>query len=185
MTITVNNLKGRVVEQTSDKWGRWVAHSYQGRNGKRLIFFNAYQGVQKPLQPGKITVVASQQQSPLIQAADPTTIPHNGREKGFAIILLGDFNEAFGSDPEGMVTIAMDNDLMNVMEIQNSNSLPPTYAGGNKCIDYALASPDILTAIVSAGFEPLTRDSTQITELISLILTQHCCSGKPHNTYPP
>jgi exonuclease III len=168
MTITVNNLSGRVVEQTSDKWGRWVAHTYQGRNGKRLIVFNAYQVVQKPIKPGKITV-ASQQHSLLIQAVDPTTNPRtafrrdltkeiqNCREKGFAIILLGDFNEAFGSDPDGMVKIAMDNDLVNVMETWNSNSLPATYARGNKCIDYVLASPDILPAIVSAGYEPFNE----------------------------
>jgi exonuclease III len=168
MTITVNNLTGRVVEQTSDKWGRWVAQTYQGPNGKRLIVFNAYQVVQKPIQPGKITV-ASQQHSLLIQAADPTTNPRtafrrdltkeiqNCREKGFAIILLGDFNEAFGSDPEGMVKIAMDSDLVNVMETRNSNCHPATYARGNKCIDYALGSPDILPAIVSAGYEPFNE----------------------------
>ena len=134
----------------------------------KLKVYNAYQVFEKAIQPGKITV-ASQQHSLLLQAADAASNPRTAfwrdlmrdvqasREKGYAIILLGDFNKAFGSDLEGMVKIAMDNNLVNVMESWNSNPPPSTYARGNKCIDYVLASPDILPAIVSAGYEPFNE----------------------------
>jgi hypothetical protein len=115
-----------VVDQKSDKWGRWVTQTFQGRNGKRLIVINAYQVVNKTILPGKITV-ASQQQSLLIQESASTTNPRtafrrdlstliqNYCEKEYKILLLGDFNEAFGSDPEGMAKIAIDQGLIYII----------------------------------------------------------------------
>jgi exonuclease III len=47
LSMTLNHLTGRVVQQTEDKWGRWVSQTLQGRNGRRLTIINVYQVVNK------------------------------------------------------------------------------------------------------------------------------------------
>jgi hypothetical protein len=75
MMMTMNNLSsGQVVSQKSDKWGRWVTQTFQGRKSKQLIVINAFQVVNKTIIPGKITV-ASQQQSLSIQESASTNNP--------------------------------------------------------------------------------------------------------------
>jgi hypothetical protein len=71
LSMTLNHLTGRVVQQTEDKWGRWVSQTLQGRNGRCLTIINVYQVVNKHITAGSISV-AAQQRSLLIQSNDTT-----------------------------------------------------------------------------------------------------------------
>jgi exonuclease III len=106
--ITAGDLTGRVIAQTQDKWGRWVTQTYQGRGGTKITIYSAYQVVSKDIKIGSITT-ASQQQSLLMQTQDRLTNPRsafrrdlniaiqNSIASGQEILLLGDFNEPFGT----------------------------------------------------------------------------------------
>ena len=63
--VTVNNGTSQIVNQTKDKWGRWVLQTFQGKEGQRVTIVTAYQVVTHVAPTGSITA-ATQQQSLLI-----------------------------------------------------------------------------------------------------------------------
>ena len=70
------------------------------------------------------------------------------------IILVGDFNEVYGADPDGISSIAGATGLINLMSQRHPNErAPTTYARGVKCLDYALGTPKVASAVVAAGYE--------------------------------
>jgi hypothetical protein len=75
------------------------------------------------------------------------------RLQGMEILLLGDFNEVFGSDPHGVSSIAMHLDLQHIMSTHHFIPLPATYARGTECLDYALGTPAIARAVIRVGYE--------------------------------
>ena len=87
--------------------------------------------------------MASEQQSLLFQNQDATTNPRTAfrrdlleylktqLDKGHEILLVGDFNEPFGSDPDGMEKIAAEIQLIDLMSVRHSSPPPATYARGN------------------------------------------------------
>jgi hypothetical protein len=85
--ITASDLTGRVIEQRSDKWGRWVRQVYQGRGQRTIAIYSAYQVVSKEVKLGCITA-ASQQQSLLMQAQDPVTNPRLAFRRDLQIEIL-------------------------------------------------------------------------------------------------
>ena len=163
MQMTVDSLTGRIVAQKRDHYGRWVLQEFIGKKKSKVIIVSAYQPVDKSGAPGKITV-AAQQVSLLTMANDSTKNPRTAfrrdllkelqayHEQGAAILLMGDFNETLGCDPEGMAMIASKLGLLNAMTQRHGKSTPATYARGSRTLDYALASPRICNAIVSAGY---------------------------------
>lgn len=165
MVMTVGSLTGRICKQERDKWGRWSSQIYQGHAGKKLAIISAYQPIVKGgVQAGRITV-AAQQVSLLLQSEDAITNPRVAfrrdlstwltayQNQGYDILLIGDFNEPLGSDPEGMGKIAGDHHLMDVMASRHSSTPPATYARGSRRLDYALASESVCNALVKAGYE--------------------------------
>jgi hypothetical protein len=75
-------------------------------------------------------------------------------EKGHEILLLGDFNEPFGTDPDGMPKLATEFQLIDLMASRHSYSPPVTYyARGRTRLDYALATSHVAKALKSAGYE--------------------------------
>ena len=162
--ITAGDLTCRVIQQSKDKWGRWVTHTYKGRGALSIAVISAYQVVQKPTMPGSITA-ASQQQSLLIQAQDVITDPRRAfcrnlqthiqtcRAEGSEILLVGDFNEVFGMDLEGMVNVALQCNLIDVMRSRHSSADPATYARGRTRLDYSLATGHVVRSLKRAGYE--------------------------------
>ena len=72
--MTMGHASGRVRTTYQDRWGRWVSHKLQGREGRVITIISAYQVVTDS--PGKgLTTSASQQRSLLIQTQDNTTTP--------------------------------------------------------------------------------------------------------------
>jgi endonuclease/exonuclease/phosphatase family metal-dependent hydrolase len=76
------------------------------------------------------------------------------QQNGFDLLITGDFNEALGSELDGMNKIATETGLIDIMAKHNVSPPPATYARGVKRLDYALASPSVSAALVSAGYEP-------------------------------
>jgi hypothetical protein len=144
--ITTGNSTSRVIEQNADKWGRWVRQSFQGQGGKKITIYIAYQVVNKPIAIGCITT-AAQQQSLLVQDNDQLKNPRSAFRrdltidiqariaKGHEILLVGDFNEAFGSDVEGILKLATTCGLLDLMSIRHSSTPPATYARGRNRLD--------------------------------------------------
>ena len=163
--ITAGDLTGRVIAQMQDKWGRWVTQTYQGRGGTKITIYSAYQVVAKDIKIGSITT-ASQQQSMLMQTQDRLTNPRsafrrdltiaiqNSIASGQEILLLGDFNEPFGTDADGMIKLANTCGLQDLMRLRNSSAPPATYARGRTRLDYALATAHVAESLSQAGYEP-------------------------------
>ena len=164
LIVTVGSLTGRVVKQKRDKWGRWVIQEFTGQGHRRVVLFSVYQPVQKQTTSGTITV-AAQQESLLRLTQDPIKTPRKAFRRDLSealrsytseqtlILIVGDFNEQLGLDPDGMTKIASDFGLIDLMAQRHSSPPPATYARGSKRLDYALASPLIGDSLISAGYE--------------------------------
>ena len=163
--VTAGDVTSRIKHQEKDKWGRWVSQTLQGRDAIMVTIISAYQVVGKAIVQGSITA-ASQQQSLLMSAQDQITNPRTAfrrdltlyiqqcRDKGHEILLLGDFNEPFGHDPDGMPKIAAAFQLIDLMAARHSSAPPATYARGRTRLDYALATHHVANALRHAGYEP-------------------------------
>jgi hypothetical protein len=131
--------------------------------GEKITIYSAYQVVNKPIAIGCITT-AAQQQSLLVQDNDQIKNPRSAFRrdltidiqariaKGHEILLVGDFNEAFGSDVEGILKLATTCGLLDLMSIRHSSTPPATYARGRNRLDYALATNHVGGALSQAGF---------------------------------
>ncbi|KAI2493592.1 hypothetical protein MHU86_20950 [Fragilaria crotonensis] len=164
MILTVDSLMGRIVRQDRDPWGRWVVQEFTGKGTRKIAVFSAYQPVDKAISPGTITV-AAQHASLLRLTQDQVLNPRTAFRRdllkalqtyasvGTMLLVVGDFNEVFGADPDGMSKIAGQLGLIDVFARRNSSTPPVTYARGTKRLDYALASPAVSDAVISAGYE--------------------------------
>ena len=161
--MTVDSTTSRISKQIRDKWGRWVIQEAQGRKDRRFIIVSAYQPVDKTVHPGSLTV-ASQQTSLLTASNDSTTNPRTAfrrdllkvlityKKQGFLILLMCDFNEPFGQDPDGITKVASELGLIDIMRRRHSSPPPATYARGSTRLDYILTSPEICDALRATGY---------------------------------
>ena len=134
------------------------------QGGQKLVILSAYQPIVKGGLTGKITV-AAQHLSLLVASNDKTLNPrvafrrdlisclNEYHRKNYRILLVGDFNEALGADVDGMVKIATQFNLLDVMAIRSSSVPPATYARGSKRLDYALASASVCHALQASGYD--------------------------------
>ena len=161
--MTTGSVAGRTTKQVTDKWGRWVLHEFVGKASQKLIIVSAYQPIDKRGHEGNLTI-ASQHRTLLLQSQDTTNprtafrrdllatlMPYS--QAGVDILLMGDFNEPFSSDPDGMSHLANTLNLVNLMSVRHSSKPPATYARGSQCLDYALASPRVRSALVASGYD--------------------------------
>ena len=68
-------------------------------------------------------------------------------------MLIGDFNEVMGDDPDGMTSIVHKLGLFDMMSSRHSHQPPVTYSRGRRCLDYGLATPLVIQAITRCGYE--------------------------------
>jgi hypothetical protein len=120
--------------------------------------------VDKAVSPGTITV-AAQQASLLRLTQDSILNPRTAFRRdllkvllayasaGKSLLVVGDFNETLGADPDGMSKIAGQLGLIDLIASRHSSKPPATYARGKKRLDYALSSPLVGDALMSAGYE--------------------------------
>ena len=126
------------------------------------MIISAYQPVDKRSKEGTNSV-ASQHRSLLLQTGDQTDNPRvtfrrdllqqlqQYRQEGIEFLLVGDFNESYGSDPDGISSIAGTLGLIHLMSLMHPHQpAPVTYARGVKCLDYALGTPRVAESVTAA-----------------------------------
>jgi hypothetical protein len=76
------------------------------------------------------------------------------KNNGHLILLMGDFNEMLGANPDGMETVAQAGSLQDLMATNIGRTNFSTYIRGSTRIDFILASPEEVTACAAAGYDP-------------------------------
>ena len=158
---TVGNATGRIRSQTSDDLGRWVSQTFQGAAGRKITIISAYQVVSDVVIPGT-TTAASQQKSLLIHRDDLIQSPRKAfrrdlpaflfqRKSREEIMLMGDFNEVMGDDPEGMTAIAQKLEMFDVMGSRHQCQPPVTYSRGRDVWTFASLLQPSSRRLPSAG----------------------------------
>jgi hypothetical protein len=163
--MATGSISGRIIKQKQNPWGRWVLQEFTGKEGRKLVVVSAYETVDKRGSMGALTV-KSQQTSLLLHTKDKTTNPRIAfcqdllkelrlyTESGADLLVMGDFDETFGSESDGMMAHASSLQLVNLMASQHSARPPATYARGTSCLGYALASPtSVCTALLKSGYD--------------------------------
>lgn len=163
MMVSTGDITGRIIGQSHDKWGRWTSQTFRGAGNRNVTIISAYQVVTDNPHTG-LTTVTSQQQSLLLQSNDSATtrmafkrdLRKFLRERvtlGDKLLLVGDFNEAFASELDGLSQIAAEFQLSNVMQTRHHTQPPATYSRGKNCLDYGLATHQVANALLRCGYE--------------------------------
>lgn len=116
LTCAANSLVGRIRRSFSDPYGRWSGFKLMGRSGKRVIVSTVYQAPQKPGTSGNTTAYTQQRNMSRLEGRsnpipwkilihDLRILVSDLRIHDHDIILMGDFNEQVGNDPEGMASV--------------------------------------------------------------------------------
>ena len=138
--VSTNSLSSRMVDNDSDKWGRWTYQTYQGKGNVRVSVFSIYQVVDSRSALQGHNTVASQQQALLEEASDPIADPRRAfcRDLQATVKAL----QTKGHDVSGITELATECNLVDVMAaLHSALPQPTTYMRGRKRIDYILASP--------------------------------------------
>jgi hypothetical protein len=163
MMVTIGDMTGRIIAQSHDKLGRWTSQTFRGTGNTNLTVISAYQVVSDNQHTG-LTTATAQQQSLLTQSNDSLS-PRKAFKRdlrrflqerishGEELILVGDFNEVFGSDTDGMSQIAAELHRLNVMQTRHQHKPPATYFRGRKCLDYGLATHRVANALLTCGYK--------------------------------
>jgi hypothetical protein len=75
------------------------------------------------------------------------------QQEGHDNILMGDFNEVYGSDPDGLLHIANTCSLIDIMHRRLGSSKFATLAGGRGRIDYFLMSQKPAATVAKCEYE--------------------------------
>jgi hypothetical protein len=172
--LAAGNITGRITHTHQDHMGRWSAISFLGAQTCKLTVICAYQVCKAPSRndrthpnPSTKLLASITQQQAMINMLEPGSSMHPRakfrgdllafikelQQDGHEVILIGDFNEAFGSDPAGLSYIASQCSLFDVLDQKIGTSSFGTYATGTDRIDYALMSSIPAGAVTKCGFE--------------------------------
>jgi hypothetical protein len=161
---SVGNVTGRIKHQKSDEMGRWVSQTFQGSAGRRITIVSVYQVVSDVVTPGT-TTAAAQQQSLLTERNDTIQAPRKAFRRDLTLFLqtckdaedeimvMGDFNEVMGDDPDGITALAHKMELFDMMSSRHANQPPVTYSRGRRCLDFGLATSHVIQSITRCGYE--------------------------------
>lgn len=169
--MATGSITGRVQSSGTDPWGRWSYLIMIGHNNRMVTIISAYQPVEASQDCRGSTArgtytVSAQHQCLLLQSQDPLDNPRtafrrdlrhfltNQEKLGADLILLGDFNERMGDDPNGMSSINAEFRLVDIMANRHPTlTEPATYARGRKRLDFALGTHRVAAAIIAGGYE--------------------------------
>lgn len=132
--LTLANATGRITKQHADKWRGWVSQIFQGGMNRQIVIVSAFQPVTDTVQAGQITV-AAQHYNLLTSSQDKLTMPSIAAfcryfliylkectSHGYDSVLVGDFIEVLGSDPDGPVKIMNKLSLIDLMSAKHSQT---------------------------------------------------------------
>lgn len=168
--MTCGAATSNIKSHTRDRMGRWASLCFTTATSRSIRIISAYQVCQSQSR-GKSTAAAQQTATIISEQSlsDDHTRP-NPRQafirdlQSFIlqiqaanedVILVGDFNEAINEPDSGIGTLATTCGLADIFAVRlGSSEIPATYQRGSRRLDYALATPSLLSCILSAGYEP-------------------------------
>jgi hypothetical protein len=164
LLIIVGKWAQAVARTLTDVLGHWTTVTLQGQDSRSVTLYSAYNVVKTTLKESGPSTVYAQQWQILrlsgVVAPNPRQhfIDNLRRDiqtrttNGEAIILVGDFNELLGADPNLLASICGDFDLVDAHDHQHGEaSMVPTYIRGSRRLDYCLVSPKLVNFIVHGG----------------------------------
>ena len=156
-------LNSRFISSKTDSYGRWICHTFRGRN-RDISMYTVYRVHNKSDNTAGLTSAWMQQQS-LLRGKDVLENPrahvitelsdHIRKDinANRAIILMGDFNE--GIDGREKTHEKLCNlGLLNLMHERVEAPLPKTWNRGKTSIDHVYMTVDVLRSVKKAGFAP-------------------------------
>ena len=168
--IAAGSITGRIIATFQDPMGRWSAISLIGAGSRQLTVISAYQvcNTRSDRNTKARSMAAATQQQAMISISDPNSSMHprtkfridilafiqKRQRERHDIILMGDFNEAYGADPSGLMHIASTCALVDVFHQRIGSTQFATFSGGRARIDYVLMSHNPATAVRHCGYEP-------------------------------
>ena len=168
VTGTNGRWSGRIMDQGSDKLGRWSYQRLEAKNGKKVVFITVYIPNQ-PTKEGGGTTIYKQMELDLLKERGEIKNPRTEllqdlhifikkeNDEGNTIFLMGDMNDNMGME-EGQVRQflrSVDMTMAYTARHGKDSPLPATHDRGNSCIDMIGCSAHVQdTAIVRAGYAP-------------------------------
>ena len=172
LIMSTGSITGRIQETGKDPWGRWSYQTMLGHNSMVITIISTYQPVmashdKRGTDRRGTYTVAAQHKCLLLQSNDETDNPRTAFRRDLRqfitnqlkhhkaeILILGDFNERMGDDPNGMSSINAEFHLIDIMANRHpSLQEPATYARGSKRLDFALGTHRIAAATAACGYE--------------------------------
>eukprot|EP00980_Cylindrotheca_fusiformis_P017822 scaffold5640_cov132-Cylindrotheca_fusiformis.AAC.1 len=174
LSITRENLVGRLSDKGYDDMGRWSYCKYAGKLGKVVTIVTIYQVCSRPTNEFGNTAYHQQVQQMAQQALDANQTIQSPqprirfrtdllrflracRRAGESLILMGDFNEDIGSGDSKLQCLFQDQDLRLIDIIGRchpSTQQLPTYIRGSKRLDFVLITSDLIPAVRKCGYLP-------------------------------
>jgi hypothetical protein len=168
--LASGDICGKILGKSiNDPMGRWTQLRIAGRDNLVLNVFCAYQvckkNVKTAMKKDKFTAIA-QQISMLRRDGVNDPNPRKQFRKDLLkcmkkcitdkeeILLVGDFNEALGSDHQGMAKIFRELHLVDIMSAMHGVQEVSTYARGQERLDYAGGTARVAEACENGGYDP-------------------------------
>ena len=168
--LASGDICGKILGKSiNDPMGRWTQLRIAGRDNLVLNVFCAYQvckkNVKTAMKKDKFTAIA-QQISMLRRDGVNDPNPRKQFRKDLLkcmkkcitdkeeILLVGDFNEALGSDHQGMAKIFRELHLVDIMSAMHGVQEVSTYARGKERLDYAGGTARVAEACENGGYDP-------------------------------
>lgn len=197
LTMSSGKISARLLTTGSDAMGRWTYQTFSGKRQTNVTIVTAYQVCNKNVnQRGRFTA-AAQQESILRQRGetnpnprkhfrtDLTTFLQQRRHDGDELILIGDFNEALGDEPDGISKLCGTLEMVDLMYSLHESRQISTYARGRKRLDYALATPLAASTIVFGGYEPFNHRLPSDHRAFFLDFNESALFGSQSPSLPP
>jgi len=169
LMLSNGSILTRLSDSGTDDMGRWSYQTFTGKLARKVTVVTAYQvGGNNSIQSlqGKRTARA-QQASLLLQRNESDINPRKHfcadlkkflttqiKSGNHEVIVMGDFNEVFGSDTGGITALFTSLNLTDIMYQRHGNRDFATYARGKTRIDFAFASKEAASCIKACGYEP-------------------------------
>jgi hypothetical protein len=184
LTMVTDKYTGRVTSRGADtELGRWSYQHLLGKQGRTIVLVSVYNVCHQRQHGGSRT--AHTQQVSLLRRQGRTTSPRKAFiadfdtqvaewiEAGHELIIAGDLNEELGSDLSGFAKICSNHHLVEIIQhIHGIVGEPPTYARGQKRLDYIFVTPGLESSVQKCGILPYS----------DLIDSDHRCLYVDFNT---
>jgi exonuclease III len=165
-TLVTNKYTGRVTRYHGDDkdLGRWSYLKILGK-GRTILLVTIYQVCDTHGQRGSRT--AHTQQVSLLVRQRQTVSPLRAfiadfqlqvtewLQEGYELVIAGDINKELGNDINGFTSITSQHNLVEIIQHRHGiANEPPTYAHGQRRIDYIFVTPGLVSSIKRCGILP-------------------------------